>query len=90
MASMLGASPARAVCAPRAGVRASSAPKASRLPRGTASPAQSRTATLIGAGTQSLSANQSPDFTDLQREVALLQRCAHPHLLPLLGHKRPL
>ena len=37
MASMLGASPARAVCAPRAGVRASSAPKASRLPRRTAS-----------------------------------------------------
>ena len=30
---------------------------------------------------------QSPDFlADLQREVALLQRCSHAHLLPLLGH----
>jgi hypothetical protein len=30
--------------------------------------------------------NQSPDFADLQQEVALLQRCSHSHLLPLLGH----
>ena len=41
---------------------------------------------LAGPSGQSLSANQSPDFTDLQREVALLQRCSHAHLLPLLGH----
>ena len=39
----------------------------------------------LKVGTQSLSSNQSPDFADLQREVALLQRCSHAHLLPLLG-----
>ena len=41
--------------------------------RGT--PPQSHVSTLLAAS--SLSANQSPDFTDLQREVALLQRCSH-------------
>ena len=50
--------------------------------RGT--PPQSHVSTLLAGS--SLSANQSPDFTDLQREVALLQRCSHAHLLPLLGH----
>jgi serine/threonine protein kinase len=33
-----------------------------------------------------VSANPAAVFTDLQREVALLQRCSHAHLLPLLGH----
>lgn len=50
--------------------------------RGT--PPQS-TLSAVCAGS-SLSANQSPDFHDLQREVMLLQRCSHAHLLPLLGH----
>ena len=61
-------------------VNATMAAGAWRGARGT--PPQSTLATLG----QSLSANQSPDFADLQQEVALLQRCSHAHLLPLLGH----
>ena len=61
-------------------VNATLAAGAWRKDRGT--PPQS-TLAMVG---QSLSANQSPDFADLQQEVALLQRCSHAHLLPLLGH----
>ena len=55
--------------------------------RGTRStPPQSTLATLGQSLSAVSSANQSPDFADLQQEVALLQRCSHSHLLPLLGH----